>query len=296
MKIFHLLALLIMIILLFYFINKNLINYENFFIENLDYVLPKEIYCYWDNIENNDLVKAHINTWKNNIMKDWNINIISKNNINQYVDNDFLEKYSDLSPVRFSDFLRVYLLSKKGGVWIDATTIVINGEFLNIYYNEMIKNKYDVTLYEFKPHSLKNQPYLENWFFMAPKNSKFIGDLYNEFNRAFEMNFLNYKNDILKNEINLENSLKNGKKTYHMQHAIIHYLLKKNNYNLNIKDAEESMFKIHKDNFWNSDKIIDFIINNDDWSNYYAVKLVSFNRKSINNKNRINFINKLNNL
>jgi mannosyltransferase OCH1-like enzyme len=163
MKILHLLVLLIIIILLFYFINKNLIKYENFANEisnsylppeNLDYILPKEIYCYWDNIENNDLVKAHINTWKRNISKDWKINIISKDNINEYVDKDFIKKYGDLSPVRFSDFLRVDLLTKKGGVWIDATTIIVNGEFLNIYYNEMIKNKYDVTFYEFKQHSL----------------------------------------------------------------------------------------------------------------------------------------------
>jgi hypothetical protein len=296
MELIYFLLLLIIILSLFYFMNKFLIKYENFVTENLDYILPKEIYCYWDNIENNDLVKSHINTWRRNISKDWKINIISKDNINEYVDDDFIQKYGDLSPVRFSDFLRVYLLNKKGGVWIDATTIVVNGEFLNVYHNEMIKNKYDVTLYEFKPHSLQNQPYLENWFFMAPKNSKFIGDLYNEFDKAFEMDFLKYKNNILKNEINLDNTLRNGDKIYHMQHAIIHYLLKKYNYNLNIKDAEESMFKIHKDNYWNSDKIIDFIINNNNWSDYYAIKLVRFNRKSINDKNKHILINKLDNL
>jgi hypothetical protein len=131
---------------------------------------------------------------------------------------------------------------------------------------------------------------------MAPKNSKFIGDLYNEFDKAFEMDFLNYKNNILKNEIDLDNTLKDGNKTYHMQHAIIHYLLKKYNYKLNIKDAEESMFKIHKDNYWISNKIIDFIINNNDWSDYYGIKLVSFNRKAINDVNKNKFINKLNNL
>lgn len=283
------------IFLSFYFINNNLkksIIKENF--ENNTYILPKIIYGYWDNLEDNELINAHINTWRKNIPVDWKIEIISKKNILNYVDIDFYNKYKNLPPFRFSDFLRVYLLSKNGGVWMDASTIIINGNFLDDYYNEMYKNKYDLLVYELKEHSIPNQPYLENWFIMCPKNSRIITDLYNQFSYSFDIGFINYKNNILRPNIDLSNTIKNGNNTYHMQHAIIHYLLKNNKYNINIKDADESMFKAQKINDWNSNKLIYYILNNNDWSGFYAIKLVAFNRKAINDENL--FIKKLNSL
>ena len=293
--IFFIFIFIILIYSLFYILNKNLKINERF---DNNYILPKVIYGYWDNLEGNDIIQAHLNTWKRNISKEWEINIITKNNVKDYVDDIFYNKYKNLNPVRFSDFLRVYLLSKNGGVWIDAGTIILNSTFLDKYYIEMIENKYDTTIYEFKSHSLPNQPYLENWFIMSCKNSKFITDLYNEFTISYNMDFLKYKINVLLPVIDLSNTLKtNTKSTYHMQHAIIHYLIYKGNkYKLNIKDAEESMFYIQKINEWNSDKVINYIINNQDFSNIYAIKLVNFNRKAINNTNKKDFIEKLNNI
>jgi len=281
------------IFLLFYFLNNNLkksIIKENF--ENNTYILPKVIYSYWDNLEGNELINAHIDTWRRNIPLDWKIEIISKKNILNYVDINFYNKYKNLPAFRFSDFLRVYLLSKNGGIWMDASTIMINGQFLNDYYNEMMQNKYDLLIYELKGHSILNQPYLENWFIMCPKNSNIITDLYEEFSKAYDMGFVNYKNNILKPNIDLSNTIKDGNNTYHMQHAIIHYLLKNNKYNINIKDADESMFKAQKINDWNNQKLINYILNNNDWTGFYAIKLVGFNRKAISNKTI--FIQKLN--
>ena len=79
-----------------------------------------------------------------------------------------------------------------------------------------------------------------------------------------------------------------------MQHAIIHYLLNTGNkYKLNIKDAEESMFKVQQLNNWDKDRVIDFIINNKDWTNYYSIKLVKFLRNGITYNNKNAFIKKL---
>jgi len=283
-----------LIFLLFFIFNYNLKKSlpKELFSERNTYILPKIIYGYWDNLEENKLINAHIDTWRRNIPSEWKIEIISKKNILNYVDNDFYNKYKNLPAFRFSDFLRVYLLSKNGGVWMDAATIIINGKFLNDYYNEMHKNKYDLLVYELSDHSTYNQPYLENWFIMCPKNSRIITDLYNQFSNAFDMGFINYKNNILKPNIDLSKTIKYGNNTYHMQHAIIHYLLKNNKYNLNIKDANESMFKAQKINDWNGEKLINYILNNNDWSEYYAIKLVGFNRKAINDENL--FIKKLN--
>jgi len=286
--------LIILIFLIIFFIFNFCLNYklnkEYFSTIYSSYILPKIIYCYWDNLEGNILIKSHIDTWIRNIPKDWNVIIINKKNVSEYVDNDFLEKYINLPSFRFADFLRLYLLKNNGGVWMDAASIIINGKFLNDYYDEMIINKYDVTLYELKDHS-KKYPYLENWFLMAPKNSKFITDLYNEFSKSFEMGFLNYKRNVLCNSgIEIEKTLRSRKcnYTYLMQHAIIHYLLDNSDskkYNINIKDSYESMFKVQKINNWNANDTINFIIDNKDWSQFYAIKLIKKNRRGITKEN-----------
>ena len=53
-------------------------------------------------------------------------------------------------------------------------------------------------------------------------------------------------------------------------------------------------FRAQKINDWNNQKLINYILNNNDWSGFYAIKLVGFNRKAINDKN--SFIQKLNSL
>jgi len=300
--------IIIFIILAFYLINlfinnynekyDNYISYDNI---NNNYVLPRVVYGYWDNLDGNDIIQAHIDTWSRNLAPGWKAEIITKKNVHNYVDPDFLQKYQDIGAVRFSDFLRVYLLSKNGGVWMDAGTILIDGTFLEKYREEMIQNKTDILIYEFADHSIPDQPYLENWFLMSPKGSLFITDLYNEFTKSHDMDYLKYKNEILAPKISFENSMGDGNSTYHMQHGIIHYLLKKNNsdnnkkYNMLIKDANESMFKAQKINDWDSERLIKYINNNNDWSGYYAIKLVNFNRTPIASCKK-EFINKLNSL
>ena len=62
----------------------------------------------------------------------------------------------------------------------------------------MIQNKCDVLLFEFKEKTLnKNYPFLENWFIMAPKHSIFIKDLYDYFEKSYDMGFYNFKQKIL---------------------------------------------------------------------------------------------------
>lgn len=275
-----------------YFVQENFEDGTN----NNQYVLPKTVYGYWDNLDGNAVIQSHIETWKRHIPSDWRIVMMTKDTVKDYVDKEFYDKFKDLSSVRFSDFLRVYLLSKHGGVWMDAGTIVIDGSFLDKYRDEMMENKRDVLLYEYKEHSIPNHPYLENWFIMAPQGSNIITDLYREFEKAHDMDFYQYKVNVLKPKIELSNTIEDGDSTYLLQHAIFIYLLHQNphKYNMILKDPNESMFKAQKINDWNSDAVIDYIIHNEDWADYYAIKLVGFNRSAINDSNRELFIKKLN--
>ncbi len=299
-KIFILLLIIIILCIIFYLLNIFL-GIEKSIKENFDndnYILPKKIYAYWDNLDENKLIQKFTENWHKKIPDSWEIIIIDKNSVRDYVSSEFMEKYGNLEAFRFADFLRLDLLKKNGGVWMDISTLIIKGDFLDTYRNEMIDKKYDVFLYEFPSRTIdKSNPYLENWFIMAPKNSQFINDLYTEFNKSFEMGFVEYKKEILiPSGINLTQTIGyNNKETYLMQHAIINYLVHTGKkYNINIKNALNSMFRLQDKLKWNYDDIINFILENDlENHDIYAIKIIKNIRTSIINIGENKFIERM---
>jgi hypothetical protein len=277
-------------LLLIIIIVSIIFNYKDT-ITNTDkkqYILPKIIYTYYNNIETEPIIQAHIDTWKRNLSSDWEIKIINNTNIYNYVSKEFILKYGYLDVIRFSDFIRLELLKKTGGVWIDGGIIITNGKFLDIYYYEMIEKEYDICLYEYPDRTNQNTQYLENWFFIAPKDSVFINDLYYEFDKANTMGFMNYKVNVLFNSnVDLSKTIGYENGTYLMQHAIINYLHtigKK--YKKNIKNANHSMFKLQNHYKWNIKDTVSFLENNNNWSQYYAIKLTGNFRRGIHNKSK----------
>ena len=294
--------ILIFIILYLLFI---ILFKDNIFKKQLDYftddkeeyIFPKYIYAYWDNLEGEELINSFIQNWKKKINSDWKIIIITKDTLKNYVSEEFIKKYEYLPSFRFSDFLRLELLLNTGGVWMDISTIIVDGVFLDDFYDEMIYSKFDVCVYELKPLTISQKyPYLENWFIMAPKNSPYIKDLYDEFSKAEEMGFLNYKQNILMpTGINFDNIFKQQEEnTYLMQHAIVMFLFyKKNVYHLSIKNAEEGFLKILASNNFDTTKTGEYIMNND-LSDNYAIKLTKWDRYNINDI--YDFIRKIENI
>ena len=81
---------------------------------NNEYNIPKIIWTYWDKEE---LPKLINQIYNNNIkiLSDWKLNILNDKNINTYVDN-INTKYNSLGQTHKSDYIRLKLLKKYGGV------------------------------------------------------------------------------------------------------------------------------------------------------------------------------------
>jgi len=85
--------------------------------------IPKNIWTYWDSEELPDFVSKCIDKWRR-LHPDWSIVVLNPNNLKDYLPETdiFKLKFADTIP-RQSDFVRLHILSKFGGVWADASVI-----------------------------------------------------------------------------------------------------------------------------------------------------------------------------
>ena len=57
----------------------------------------------------------------------YKLHLINNNNIGDYVDvKDIPSYFSNLCPAHQADFVRVYVICKYGGIWMDSDTLVLN--------------------------------------------------------------------------------------------------------------------------------------------------------------------------
>ena len=93
----------------------------------------KKVWICWFQGEENapDIVKACIRSLRNQL-SDWEIIVLTNNNISKYVEfPDYItEKVGGaISLTHFSDILRVCLLNRYGGLWLDSTVFCSSREF-----------------------------------------------------------------------------------------------------------------------------------------------------------------------
>lgn len=210
------------------------------------------------------IVKACINSAKVNL-KNKKIIILDENNIeNYYVFPKYIEvkrKKGIISPAHYTDLLRLCLLTKYGGLWIDATVLVTgkpdNNFFkhpLFVYQNISLdqKNELSVKASNWLIYSCKNNPILlltkkllfEYW----KKENKAIN--YNIFHLFFTMSTKKYNSEW--KEVPLFSNIP--------PHILQFELLKK--YDKKRWDEITKMSKFHKLNH----RILNF--QNDSFANY----------------------------
>jgi len=132
--------------------------------------IPKRVWIYWDSEEIPSFICSIIN---NNIKRnpDYEFTILNQGNLFDFIPE--VEFHRGLRAAHKADYIRLVLLEKYGGVWIDATTILVMD--LN-WINEVNINKsYDVIGY-YRDQSTENDefPIVETWFLASAPQNEFI--------------------------------------------------------------------------------------------------------------------------
>lgn len=160
--------------------------------EGFSQQIPKNIWTYWEDDNMPELVSRCVAKWRE-FNPDWTITILNKNNLKQYVPevDIFSLKFADTAPRR-SDFVRLHVLPKYGGVWVDASILPRKSfdwvqdagsyDFIGYYRKGVTTNA--------------DYPVIESWFFACPPGSNFVSKLRDE---MMTMNTLDTEADYKKN-------------------------------------------------------------------------------------------------
>lgn len=134
--------------------------------------IPRIIWTYWHSDTIPIVVQKCIETWQ---IQNPSYTIIVLNNakIKQFCNVDLDTMNIVKEPMRQSDFARLLIMVKYGGIWMDATIICTKPL-------DWIQSNYDLSAFTAPQTTNKHHPIIENWFFVARPGSAFITDWLNE--------------------------------------------------------------------------------------------------------------------
>jgi len=218
-----LLIILLIIMMCVYFIykpikyNPKFVSDTHVAVENTRYRIPHIFWAYWHDPDNvPPIVNECFISWRRNYPT-YSIIIVNSNTISKYIKRDELpRKFDQIKAHQMrSDFIRLALLRKYGGVWIDASILMMKP--IDPIW---LDHKYDLAVFN-QPwlETIKDKPVAENWFISAPKNSKIIELWSDEFRTAVDdFNTLeDYYDNLEKEGVDLQNLRVYG--TYLSMHA-----------------------------------------------------------------------------
>ena len=167
--------------------------------------IPKTIWTYWDSEELPDFVSKCIDKWRR-LHSDWSIVVLNPKNLKDYLTETdiFKLKFADTKP-RQSDFVRLHILPKFGGVWADAS--VIPTRSWNWVIEEQKKKGSDFIGYYRQGATTKSEyPVIESWFFACPKGSNFVSKLRDEMMTMNSLeNEADYKEHVKARGVDIQN-------------------------------------------------------------------------------------------
>ena len=154
----------------------------------------RKIWCFWwQGVQNApDIVKNCVNSIEK-YSGDYELVVLTKDNYDKYLDipNDIIKKVEDgkISLTNLSDIIRLGLLSKYGGVWVDVT----------MFFSDHVFNEFDDIIFNscFRGEG--------SWssFFMGGKSNKLFSFAYNfliryarEYDKFINYFLLNYTIEI----------------------------------------------------------------------------------------------------
>lgn len=161
--------------------------------------LPFNIWMYWENKPGRNKPK-YLDLCYKTIVKhnpNFNINLLNEKSVHKFLPN-LRNEINQLTIPQKADYIRLSLLHRYGGIWIDSDTIVMKN--LTPLLEKLLKHDF-VGFGCTGPHCSRSKsgyPYPSNWVLIARKDSVLMQNCLKEADRI-----LTYELDVLKRKYHL---------------------------------------------------------------------------------------------
>ena len=140
--------------------------------------MPRILWSYWQGGTPLLLVQRCFDHWRR-LHPHFEIRILDDRGVLQYLP-AIPAALDGASAAKRADWIRLELLRRHGGIWLDASTILTQP--LDWVLEEQARTGADFVGYYLQQYtSAPERPVVENWFMAAPPGSPFIEDLQREF-------------------------------------------------------------------------------------------------------------------
>ena len=249
---------------------------------------PKIIWIFWDSDKLPKIIQQ-IKDYNKNKLKGWDVRFMNLNTVRDYIpDSVYPANYKDLVPANKSDWMRLYLLNKYGGCWLDAGIIINDTTILDKIYNESVATSSDLTAFKSSSKNFTHKTGIEipliidSWFLLAPVGSQIIQVWLDEITYAIDIGLLHYKRKVIKEGTDISRiQFKDENDTYLTVHICIEHILQKKLETVPrmlLLSSKDSMFKIQNECNWDNDCISHRMNNDPDSKSLPYIKLISKNR------------------
>lgn len=140
--------------------------------------IPRILWSYWQGGTPPLLVQRCFDHWRR-LHPHFEIRILDERGVLRYLP-AIPAALDGASAAKRADWIRLELLRRHGGIWLDASTILTQP--LDWVLQEQARTGADFVGYYLQQYtSVPQRPVVENWFMAAPPGSPFIEDLQREF-------------------------------------------------------------------------------------------------------------------
>ena len=238
--------------------NKKHIYIHLPYLSKQEQIIPKKIWCYWDQgfSDASPIVKLCQNKIQQ-LHPDWNLYFLDKNTINQYLNFSNISFPEKNYYQKKADYIRLALLEKYGGIWVDAS--IICTQSFDWIYTIQSQDQSTMLVY-YADHFTVDilNPVLENWFIAAIPHHPFIKLWKNDFQHYLTIGYEKYMDGLRKKQINLQRIDNPKYLTMHVSALHISQSYQ-NDFQISYLSSYDSPFYIHQQMNWNIKKIINYL-------------------------------------
>jgi hypothetical protein len=211
------------------------------------YELPKVVWTHWDSENPPEHVTKTIDRMRK-MLPDWQVNFITTDQfLSSIPQEEIPAHFNTLRVEHQADWIRLKLLKKYGGCWMDSG-IILN-QSINHLYRECVSKKADLLVFKILgTQTNPNFPIAENWFILAPPQSPMITVWLEEYEKAIQMGFKRYKASLKEEGVDLQKLMNSPGDVYLTQHGCYQKVIQQRlppNARIVYHVAEDTMFKIH---------------------------------------------------